>query len=133
VGDIKLPIVRILSDIKESIGFKQNIDAALIVVKSTDYRESPQEIIAIKTISKMIDNSKPDNTYLILTHCDKNDKPLEDFISGKLDSFKEYGSLVIQTDNVIKFDNTKKSLEPFILKLKPSDMHFHEKLEEKAV
>ena len=129
---MKLPISDILDDIQNTIGSKQKLDAALVVLKLTDYRTSIEEAFAIKTISKMIDNAKPDNTFMILTHCDLV-KPSEEFIQGKLDSFKEYGPLEIQPDNVIQFDNTTKSLEPFISKLKPSDMHFHEKLVEKAV
>ena len=69
---------------------------------------------------------------MILTHCDK-EEPLESFIKEKLDSFREHGPLEIQPDNVVKFRNTTESLEPFVSKLKPSDMHFHENLDEKAV
>lgn len=88
---------------------------------------------AIKTISRMIDNTKPENTFMILTHCDR-EKPSEALISGKLSSFKKYGPLEIKPENVINFDNSTKSLEKFISKLQKSDpdMHFNEKLEEKV-
>ena len=131
---MELPIVQILADVKSNIGPKEKLDAALVVLKMTDYRTSIQEMYAIKTISRMIDNSKPDNTFMILTHCDI-DKPSEKLISGKLNSFKKYGPLEIKPDNVIKFDNSTESLEDFVFKkLKKSDpdMHFHENLEEKA-
>ena len=126
-----LPLAEILADIKNNIGSKQNIDAALVVLKITDYRTSIQEMYAIKTISKMIDNSKSDDTFMILTHCDIQD-PSEELIKGKLASFAKYGPLAIQRENVIKFDNTTESLKQFISKLKPSSMHFHENLVEKA-
>jgi hypothetical protein len=81
----------------------------------------------------MIDNTKPENTFMILTHCDI-DKPSETLIQGKLESFKKYGPLEIKPENVINFDNSTKSLEKFISKLKKSDpdMHFHDELEEKV-
>ena len=60
----------IISDIKYSIGSKQNIDAAIFVTKATNYRNSIRDQIAIKTISKMIVNSKPDDIFMIITHCD---------------------------------------------------------------
>ena len=129
-----LPIIKILADIKETITSKEKIDAALVVLKMTDYRTSIQEMYAIKTITRMIDNTKPENTFMILTHCDI-EKPSEKLVSGKLSSFKKYGDLEIKPENVINFDNSTKSLEKFISKLQASDpdMHFHEKLEDKAV
>lgn len=132
MGDVDLPIAQIIADIKGNITSQQKIDAALVVLKITDYRTTIQEMYAIKTISTMIDKAKPENTFMILTHCDIN-KPSETLISGKLSSFKKYGPLEIKLENVINFDNSTKSLEKFISKLQTSDMHFHEKLEEKAV
>ena len=79
----------------------------------------------------MIANSKAEDTFVVITHCDK-EKPSEQFISGKLNSFAKYGSLVIPPNNVIKFNNTTESLREFISKLKTSNMHFHENLKEKA-
>jgi GTP-binding protein EngB required for normal cell division len=38
VGDSELPIVQIVADIKKTIGTDQPIDAALIVLKSLDFR-----------------------------------------------------------------------------------------------
>jgi hypothetical protein len=132
VGDTKLPMIKIITDIKNIITSKQNIDAALIVLKKYDYRDTIQELYAIRTITKMIANSKAEDTFIVVTHCDK-EKPSEEFITGKLNSFKEYGPLAIPPENVIKFDNTTESLSEFISKLKPSNMHFHENLEEKAI
>jgi hypothetical protein len=51
---------------------------------------------------------------------------------GKLNSFKNFGALTIPPENVIKFNNSKESLEQFVSKLKKSDRHFHQNLEEKA-
>lgn len=124
-------MAQILYDIKKTIGPEQNIDAALVVLKLTDYRTSIQEMYAIKTISTMIENASPKNTFMILTHCDLL-KPTEKLIQGKRDSFMRFGPLEIQHENVVEFDNSTKSLEKFIEKIQPSNMHFHEKLEEKA-
>ena len=125
-------MINIIEDIKKNITSKQKIDAALIVIKKYDYRDSVQELYAIKTITTMIANSKPEDTFIVVTHCDK-EKPSEQFITGKLDSFKEFGALAIPPENVIKFDNTTESLSEFVSKLKPSNMHFHENLEEKVI
>lgn len=38
VGDIELPLSIIAEDIKKTIGFDRNFDAALLVLRSTDYR-----------------------------------------------------------------------------------------------
>jgi hypothetical protein len=51
---------------------------------------------------------------------------------GKVASFKKYGGLEIPVENVIKFDNTKRSLEPLIFKITPSIMHFAEDLDVRA-
>ena len=131
VGDYDLPMIDIIDDIKKNIGSKQNIDAALVVLKITDYRMSIQEMYAIKTITRMIDNSNSGDTFMILTHCDKL-QPSDELISGKLASFKKSGPLDIPREKVINFDNTTESLRQFISKLKKSDMHFHENLEEKV-
>ena len=40
VGDPKLPIALFIDDINRKIGSNQKIDAALIVLKLTDYRTS---------------------------------------------------------------------------------------------
>jgi hypothetical protein len=72
VGDVDLPIAQIIADIKGNITSQQKIDAALVVLKITDYRTTIQEMYAIKTISTMIDKAKPENTFMILTHCDIN-------------------------------------------------------------
>jgi len=68
-----------IADIKNKIGSKRNIDAALVVLKRNDYRNNIQDIYAIKTISRMLDNSHPDNVFMILTHCDI-ERPSEKFI-----------------------------------------------------
>ena len=47
VGDTELLMIDIIDDIKNSIGSKRNIDAALVVLKITDYRTSIQEMFAI--------------------------------------------------------------------------------------
>jgi len=40
VADLELPLAEIINDIKENIGHTQNFDAAMIVLKMTDYRAS---------------------------------------------------------------------------------------------
>ena len=105
VGDFNIPMGDIIQNIMQTVGSKQCFDAALIVVRSTDYRLSVQEMIAIKAIAKLLIDHKPQNIFLIITHCDKQ-YPSDDLVMGKVASFKKYGDLDIPIDNVIKFDNT---------------------------
>lgn len=123
-----------MADIKDKIGSKQNIDAVLLVLKRTDYRKTFQEQFAIKTVQRWLANSKSDNIFMILTHCDK-EKSSEEFILRKLDSLnsimKNEADPIkreIKRENVINFDNSIASLRPMISKLQNSDMHFHENM-----
>ena len=131
VGDFNIPMGKIIENIMDSVGSKQWFDAALIVIRSTDYRLSVQEMIAIKAIAKLLIDHQPQNIFLIITHCDLQ-YPSDDLVLGKVASFKKYGGLEIPIENVIKFDNTQKSLEPLIHKITPSDMHFAEDLDVRA-
>ena len=72
-----------MADIKVSIGSKQLFDAALIVVKMTDYRATIQEMFAIKAISKLLCDYTPENIFMVITHCDLED-PSDELILGKL-------------------------------------------------
>lgn len=88
-------------------------------------------MMAIKAISKLFANYKPKNVFLVVTHCDLK-VPEEELIQGKLASFKNNGNVTIPRDNVILFNNTQESLIPLLEKVKPSNMHFHKNIEEKA-
>ena len=83
VGDFNIPLPQIVADIKVSIGSKQLFDAALIVVKMTDYRATIQEMFAIKAITKLLCEYKPENIFMVITHCDLEDPP-DELILGKL-------------------------------------------------
>ena len=131
VGDFNIPLPQIVADIKVSIGSKQHFDAALVVVKMTDYRATIQEVFAIKAISKLLVDYKPENIFMVVTHCDLEDPP-EELIKGKLQSFKETGGIEIPLENVVKFNNTEESLLPMLERIRPANMHFHEKIEDKA-
>ena len=61
---------------------------------------------------------------MIITHVDLA-VPTDEYIVGKLASFKNAGGVNIPRDNVILFNNTSKSLEPLIAKIKPGNMRFH--------
>lgn len=106
---MELPMLQIVADIKVSIGSKQPIDAALIVLKLTDYRATPQEIISIKSASKFFANFEPKKIFLIITHCDLM-KIEEEQVLGKLESFKKWAKVDIPRQNAILFDNTPESL-----------------------
>lgn len=79
VADLELPVAEIVVDIKETIGTAQNFDAALILVKSTDYRIDVQQVIALKIIRKFFANFSPSNVFVIITHCDV-ENPAPEFI-----------------------------------------------------
>jgi len=59
------------------------VDMAVIVIKSTDYRMDIAQVLAIKAIGKFLVNLKASNIFLCFTHCDK-DKPEQEFIQNKL-------------------------------------------------
>ena len=50
---------KIIENIMDSVGSQQYFDAALIVIRSTDYRLSVQEMIAIKAIANLLIDHKP--------------------------------------------------------------------------
>jgi len=85
VGDMNIPLGKIVADIKESIG-SNNIDASLIVIKAQDYRTGLEQMIAVKAISKFFKNFDSRHVFLIITHADVK-KPSDDFIAEKLSSF----------------------------------------------
>ena len=86
-------------------------DLVLIVLKTTDYRESIQEVTLMKTMNKFIDNIEPSRVFLVFTHCDR-DKPVRDVIKGKLAMFQKYCGLKIPEANRILFGNKKENLLP---------------------
>ena len=86
-------------------------DVVLIVLKTTDYRESIQEVTLMKTMNKFIDNIDPSRVFLVFTHCDI-DKPDRDLINGKFAMFQNYCGLKIPKANKILFGNEKMNLLP---------------------
>ena len=90
-----------------------------------------QETIAIKACTKFFSNFSPANVYLVITHCDEQ-MPEDTQISEKLEAFATYGPLDIPRENVVKFDNTAKSLLPMVEQMKNSNMKFVPDLEAKA-
>jgi hypothetical protein len=63
------------------------IDAALIVLKSTDYRMDIQQTIAIKMVGKYFENFDARKVFLVLTHCDI-ERPTDEFIADKISAYK---------------------------------------------
>jgi hypothetical protein len=53
----------------------------------------------------MFANYAPEHVFMVLTHVDL-DRPSEEFICGKIASFKNTGGIQIPRENVILFDNT---------------------------
>lgn len=131
MGDFNLCLDQIVLDIKTSIGHNEIIDCALIVIKSTDYRITVQETMAIKGCAKFFSNFSPANVYLVITHCDEQ-MPTDEFISEKLQAFAKYGPLAVPPENVVKFDNTAKTLLPMLEKMQNSNMKFVPDIEKKA-
>ncbi|CDW72080.1 UNKNOWN [Stylonychia lemnae] len=132
VGDFKICLDQIVLDIKLKIGHSQTFDGALIVIKSTDYRISVQETMAIKATVKFFSNFSPKHVFLIITHCDI-ESPTDDFIQEKLEMFKQYGPLEIPLENVVKFNNTAESLLPMLEKMENGNMQFVPDLEKKVI
>ena len=113
LGDPDMPIQEWVDEIYEGIPSKENIDIAIMVLKSEDYRMNSEQILTAEAMGKFIKNLKPKCTYLAFTHCDK-DEPSDEFIEEKLKSILKYTDLEIPIENVIKFSKSKKSLEEFV-------------------
>ena len=121
---MNLPIAQIVADIKVSIN-NQPIDAALIVLKATDYRTDIQQVISVKIISKFFKNFEHKKVYMVITHCDV-EKPTDEFITDKLAAFNNYGGVDIPAENVILFNNTPESLNLLVEKVENGNMQFLE-------
>ena len=119
-------------DIKIAIGHEQTIDAILLVIKSTDYRISVQETIAIKACVKFFTNFSPKHVFLVITHCDQQ-MPTDEFIEEKLEMFKQYGPLDIPRENVVKFNYTAESLAPMLEIMENSSMKVVPDVDKKAL
>ena len=125
VGDQNIPLQQIVADIKLSIGSENPIDAAMLVVKSSDYRMDIQQTISIKMIGKYFENFDAKKVFLVYTHCDMQ-KPTDKEIVDKIAAYKQYGKIDISRENVVFFNNTAESLEGMVQAIKPGNMHFLE-------
>ena len=76
-----------MADIKLSIGSENPIDAAMLVVKSSDYRMDIQQTISIKMIGKYFENFDAKKVFLVYTHCDMQ-KPTDKEIVDKIAAYK---------------------------------------------
>lgn len=132
VGDLELSLLQIVADIKNKIVQKQEtFDAALMVIKLFDYRASVQEVIALKAIKNFFDNFQPSQVFCVITHCDK-ERPDDKQVAMKLESMKKWGGFEIPLENVIYYNNTPESLQPFVDKLKPGNMQFAQDLDQRC-
>lgn len=98
----EVPVEEWIQAVKDGIRSDEYIDAVLIVINSTDYTVDLAQIAAIKA-AKLFLNL--DNVYLCLTHCDQH-TPDIGFIRRKIASYKKYGRIHIQEENVILYDKT---------------------------
>jgi hypothetical protein len=120
-GDPTFNIEEIAEEIEKVFSSGQKIQICLIVTKSTDYRLSFQEIIALKAIKTFLSDIKPEGFYCWISHCDVSE-PDEIFIEGKLDSYNQFAEIAIPRQNVILFNNSAASLKNFIGKLRSSTL-----------
>lgn len=88
LGAPDLPLEDFVDEIKKGLTDKQNIDMALLVFKATDKRLSAEQLISTKAMSRFLDGLKPENVFMVLTHCDLA-KPKEDWIWKKLGSINK--------------------------------------------
>ena len=74
----------IADDIKENIGYQGKFDAAIIVIKSIDYRASVYDAIAFGEMRNFFEHLTPEHIFCCITYCD--DKvPDTDSIKEKLE------------------------------------------------
>jgi hypothetical protein len=62
----------IADDIKENIGYQGKFDAAIIVIKITDFRASIYDVIAWKAIKEFFYHLTPEHIFCCFTYCDVN-------------------------------------------------------------
>ena len=103
----------------------------VLVLKSTDYRIDLPQIACMQAMKKFLLELKPKNTFICFTHCDES-MPGEKFIKEKVESLKKFGGIEVYQDNVIIFQNSKKSLEDFIEKMVPGNIKISERIEEEV-
>jgi len=120
-GDPTFNIEQIAKEIEKAFSSGQKINICLIVTKSTDYRLSFQEIIALKAIKTFLSDMKPEGFYCWISHCDVS-KPDEAFIKGKLDSYNQFAKIAIPRQNVILFNNSAASLNDFVGRLRSTTL-----------
>jgi hypothetical protein len=121
----------IVDDISENIGTQEKFDAAIIVIKITDYRLTMNEIMALNAIKNFFENFEPSQVFCIVTHVDMG-MPDPEVIEAKRKSFEKYGKFEVKKENMILFDNTAESLQPLVDKLTPGNMNFAADLDEKC-
>jgi hypothetical protein len=120
-GDPTFKIEDIAREIEKAFSSGQKIQKCLIVTKSTDYRLSINEIIALNAIKTFLSDMKPDGFYCWISHCDVS-KPDEAFIKGKLDSYSQFAKIAIPRQNVILFNNSAASLSDFVGRLRSTTL-----------
>lgn len=89
LADPKIPVDTIIAKIKSKCGTNATFDAAILVLKSTDYRITIQQVISLKAISKLLENFKPKKIFAVFSHCDISN-PSQNEIEGKLSQLKKY-------------------------------------------
>ena len=89
LGAPDLPLEDFVDEIKKGISDKQNIDMALLVLKASDKRLSIEQLISIKVLCQFLESLKPENVFMVFTHCDSPDKPKADWFAKKLESINK--------------------------------------------
>jgi predicted GTPase len=115
LGAPDLSIDKWVEEVKNGVPKGQQIDMALVVIKSTDKRLGFEQLLSVQAMANFLKGLKAENTFIIFTHCDLQ-KPKEDFIEKKIKSLEKYcgEDLTIKRDNVILFEKTKESLQNFV-------------------
>jgi hypothetical protein len=67
---LELSLKAIVDDIKSNIGHQEKFDAAIIIIRITDYRASINEVIACRAIKEFLENLTPQHIFCLITHCD---------------------------------------------------------------
>jgi hypothetical protein len=69
-GDPRFNMEEIAIEIEKAFSSGQKIQICLIVTKSTDYRLSIQEVIALNAIKSFLLHIEPEGFYCWISHCD---------------------------------------------------------------
>ena len=128
IGDPTLDIETILHEVEQDLSTKK-VDILLLVLKATDDRVTLGEVM-VMNMFRLVKRVDPQNIVVIYTRCDQEDVD-DEFIKERLANLSKFAvkaGVVLNPQNLVKFNKTKESLRGLKKFLKHTGMEFEEDL-----